>query len=31
VVLDERELPEPQTVFMVPVTHWSDGTAAPVM
>jgi hypothetical protein len=31
VVLDDRELPEPQTVFMVPVTHWSDGTAAPIM
>jgi hypothetical protein len=31
VVLDDRELPEPQTVFMVPVSHWSDGTAAPVM
>jgi hypothetical protein len=31
VVLDDRELPEPQTVFMVPVAHWSDGTAAPIM
>jgi len=31
VVLDEREVPEPETIFMVPVTHWSDGTAAPMM
>jgi hypothetical protein len=31
VVLDERETPEPQTIFMVPVAHWSDGTAAPLM
>jgi hypothetical protein len=22
-------VPEPQTIFMVPVSHWSDGTAAP--
>lgn len=29
VVLDEREVPEPETVFMVPVAHWSDGTEAP--
>ena len=28
VVLDEREVPEPQTIFLVPVAHWSDGTAA---
>jgi hypothetical protein len=28
VVLDEREVPEPQTIFMVPVSRWSDGTAA---
>lgn len=28
VVLDDREVPEPQTIFMVPVAHWSDGTAA---
>jgi hypothetical protein len=28
VVLDEREVPEPQTIFMVPVSQWSDGTAA---
>lgn len=31
VVYDDRELPEPQTIFMVPVAHWSDGTAAPIM
>jgi hypothetical protein len=29
VVLDEREVPEPQTIFLVPVAHWSDGTEAP--
>ncbi len=29
VVLDDREVPEPQTIFMVPLSHWSDGTAAP--
>ena len=29
VVLDVREVPEPQTIFMVPVAHWSDGTEAP--
>jgi hypothetical protein len=28
VVLDDREFPEPQTIFMVPVSHWSDGTTA---
>jgi hypothetical protein len=28
VVFDDREVPEPQTIFMVPVSHWSDGTAA---
>ena len=28
VVLDDREVPEPQTIFMVPVPRWSDGTAA---
>jgi hypothetical protein len=22
------DVPEPQTIFMVPVSHWSDGTAA---
>jgi hypothetical protein len=31
VVLDEREVAEPETVFLVPVAHWSDGTAAPMM
>jgi hypothetical protein len=30
VVLDDREVPEPQTIFLVPVTHWSDGTAAAI-
>jgi hypothetical protein len=30
VVLDDREVPEPQTIFMVPVSHWSDGTSAAV-
>jgi hypothetical protein len=29
VLLDERQVPEPETIFMVPVTHWSDGTEAP--
>jgi hypothetical protein len=28
VVLDGREVPEPQTIFMVPVSQWSDGTMA---
>jgi hypothetical protein len=28
VVLDERQVPEPQTIFMVPLSLWSDGTAA---
>lgn len=23
------DMPEPETIFMVPVGHWSDGTAAP--
>ena len=31
VVLDPRELPEPETIFMVPVGKWSDGTPAPPM
>jgi hypothetical protein len=31
VVLDTREVPEPETIFLVPVAHWSDGTAAPSM
>jgi hypothetical protein len=29
VALDDREVPEPETIFLVPVAHWSDGTAAP--
>ena len=29
VLLDERPVPEPETIFMVPLAHWSDGTAAP--
>ncbi|HYB65142.1 MAG TPA: hypothetical protein VEC59_07775 [Steroidobacteraceae bacterium] len=28
VALDDRDVPE-ETVFLVPVAHWSDGTAAP--
>ena len=24
-------VPEPETIFMIPVAHWSDGTAAPAM
>ena len=24
-----RDVPEPETIFMVTVLHWSDGTAAP--
>jgi hypothetical protein len=33
VVLDDRdrEIPEPETIFLVPVGKWSDGTAAPPM
>jgi hypothetical protein len=31
VVLDPREVPEPQTIFFVPVGKWSDGTVAPAM
>ncbi len=31
VVLDPRFVPEPETIFLVPVGKWSDGTAAPVM
>jgi hypothetical protein len=27
---DRREVPEPETIFMVPVGHWSDGTPASV-
>lgn len=31
VILDtsHRVVPEPETIFMVPVAHWSDATAAP--
>lgn len=29
VLLDERAVPEPQTIFLVPVARWSDGTEAP--
>jgi hypothetical protein len=29
VVLDDREVPEPETIFLVPVARWSDGTDAP--
>jgi hypothetical protein len=28
---DFRDVPEPATIFMVPVASWSDGTAAPHM
>jgi hypothetical protein len=28
VVLDDRETPEPETMFLLPVAHWSDGTTA---
>ena len=31
VALDLRLVPEPETVFFVPVGKWSDGTPAPVM
>jgi hypothetical protein len=31
VVLDDRLVPEPETVFLVPVPRWSDGTASPIM
>jgi hypothetical protein len=31
VVLDEREVPEPETIFLVPLARWSDGTAAPIL
>ena len=31
VVLDNRLVPEPETMFLVPVGKWSDGTAAPPM
>ena len=26
-----RDVPEPETIFMVPVANWSDGSAAPHM
>ncbi len=26
-----RDMPEPETIFMVPALHWSDGTVAPPM
>ncbi len=26
---DNRDVPEPETIFMVRVFNWSDGTAAP--
>jgi hypothetical protein len=26
---ENRDVPEPETIFMVPVLHWSDGSAAP--
>jgi hypothetical protein len=26
---ENRDVPEPEIIFMVPVLHWSDGTAAP--
>jgi hypothetical protein len=25
---EHRDVPEPETIFMVPVSHWSDGSAA---
>jgi hypothetical protein len=28
---DFRDVPEPETIFMVPVANWSDGSAAPHM
>jgi hypothetical protein len=31
IVMDPRELPEPETTFFVPVGKWSDGTPAPAM
>lgn len=31
VMLDPRPVPEPETIFLVPVGQWSDGTAAPPM
>jgi hypothetical protein len=31
VVLFDREVPEPETIFLVPVGRWSDGTAEPIL
>jgi hypothetical protein len=31
VVLDVREVPEPESTFLVPLSHWSDGTEAPAL
>ncbi|HLV87931.1 MAG TPA: hypothetical protein VKV39_13190 [Candidatus Sulfotelmatobacter sp.] len=31
VLMDPRELPEPEAIFFVPVGTWSDGTQAPAM
>lgn len=31
VVMDPREIPEPQTIFFVPIGTWSDGSLAPAM
>jgi hypothetical protein len=31
VMLDPRFVPEPETIFFVPVGVWSDGTPAPAM
>lgn len=31
VVIDPREVPEPETIFFVPIGTWSDGTPAPAM
>jgi hypothetical protein len=31
VLFDDREVPEPETTFFVPIAHWSDGTMAPIM
>jgi len=28
VILDDREVAEPQTIFMLPLSYWSDGTTA---
>jgi hypothetical protein len=31
VILFDREIPEPETIFLVPVGRWSDGTAGPIL